>query len=64
LVYSVFIQLIKIMYVYNAVPWSPLYDEQKIPPQKDQAAGQEEWTWEEILDGTGPWTQAGEDRRP
>ena len=22
------------------------------------------WTWEEILDGAGPWTQPGEFRRP
>ena len=22
------------------------------------------WTWEEILDGAGPWTQPGEYRRP
>ena len=22
------------------------------------------WTWEEILDGKGPWAQAGEYRRP
>uniref|UniRef100_A0A8C7HKJ1 Uncharacterized protein n=1 Tax=Oncorhynchus kisutch TaxID=8019 RepID=A0A8C7HKJ1_ONCKI len=25
---------------------------------------QDSWTWEEILDGKGPWTQAGEYRRP
>ena len=24
----------------------------------------ESWTWEEILDGKGPWRQAGEYRRP
>ena len=26
--------------------------------------GQEEWTSEDIVDGEGPWTQAGEYRRP
>jgi hypothetical protein len=25
---------------------------------------QEKWTWEDILDGEGPWSQAGEYRRP
>ena len=26
--------------------------------------GKRSWTWEEILDGKGPWRQAGEYRRP
>ncbi|KAM9544483.1 uncharacterized protein ACWYII_035825 [Salvelinus alpinus] len=32
--------------------------------QEQQQWGKEEWTWEEILDGKGPWTQPGEYRRP
>ncbi|KAM9518215.1 uncharacterized protein ACWYII_044800 isoform 2-T2 [Salvelinus alpinus] len=29
-----------------------------------QQRSQDSWTWEEILDGKGPWSQAGEYRRP
>ena len=27
-------------------------------------SNQDSWTWEEILNGKGPWAQAGEYRRP
>ena len=29
-----------------------------------QQRSQDTWTWEEILNGKGPWAQAGEYRRP
>jgi hypothetical protein len=29
-----------------------------------QQRSPDSWTWEEILDGKGPWAQAGEYRRP
>ena len=32
--------------------------------QQQQQRSQDSWTWEEILDGKGPWAQAGEYRRP
>ena len=39
------------------------------PRNKQRGNGQwqkshDAWTWEEILDGKGPWAQAGEYRRP
>jgi hypothetical protein len=32
--------------------------------QQERQRYLERWTWEEILDGKGPWTQPGEYRRP
>ncbi|KAM9519349.1 uncharacterized protein ACWYII_045447 [Salvelinus alpinus] len=32
--------------------------------QRQQEQRKEKWTWEEILDGKGPWAQPGEYRRP
>ena len=32
--------------------------------QQQRPESQNSWTWEEILDGKGPWAQAGEYRRP
>ena len=54
------------MYTYHAVPWSDPYIEcdRRSHHQRTKQHVQEEWTWEEILDGAGPWTQAGEYRRP
>ena len=64
-----------IMDTYHAAFWSdPSYsssDEDEdhyrtTHHQRTKQRGKEEqrvrdsWTWEEILDGTGPWSQAGE----
>ena len=49
----------------HAALWSPLYDSRyrtthhQRTKQRDQ-----EWTWEDILDGKGPGSQAGEYCRP
>jgi ABC-type transport system involved in cytochrome bd biosynthesis fused ATPase/permease subunit len=32
--------------------------------QQQRPESQDSWTWEEILDGKGHWTQAGEYRHP
>ena len=32
--------------------------------QQQRPKTQDSWTWEEILDGRGPWAQSGEYRRP
>ncbi|KAM9570279.1 uncharacterized protein ACWYII_042099 [Salvelinus alpinus] len=32
--------------------------------QQQRPKSQDSWTWEEILNGEGPWAQAGEYRRP
>ena len=32
--------------------------------QRQQQRSPDSWTWEEILDGKGPWAQPGEYRRP
>ena len=32
--------------------------------QRQQEQRKEEWTWEDELDGKGPWAQPGEYRRP
>ena len=53
--------------------WSDLYDTRyrsthhqrtKQRRNEQQVDYRESWTWEEILDGAGPWHQAGEYRRP
>ena len=67
------------MDTYHAVPWSDLsyssseeederYRITHQPRTKQRGNGQwqksqDSWTWEEILDGKGPWAQAGEYRR-
>jgi head-tail adaptor len=57
-----------IMNTYHAALWStsPSNDERyRISHQKrTKQRGQDGWTWEEILDVKGPWTQIGEYRRP
>jgi hypothetical protein len=53
------------MYSYHTAPWYPRYDERdRITHQKRTKQREKEeqrlmgrWTWEEILDGAGPWTQ-------
>ena len=42
--------------------WSDPYNERdrRSHQQRNKQRIKEEWTWEEILDGAGPWTQAGE----
>ena len=55
------------MNTFHAALWSTPFDESRYrrPHQKrTKQHGQDEWTWEEILDGKGPWTRAGEYRRP
>ena len=61
------------MYSNHAALWSPPYDDRdRITHQqwtKQRGNGQQQqskdfWTWEEILDGKGPWAQPGEYRRP
>ena len=60
------------MYAYNAAPWSHSYNERdrRTHHKRTKQRGKEEqrfmekWTWEEILDGAGPWTQAGEYHLP
>jgi hypothetical protein len=62
------------MHSSHAALWSPLYDDRdRITHQqwtKQRGNGQQwqrsqdSWTWEEILDGEGPWAQKGEYRRP
>ena len=60
-----------------AAPWSLHYDTRDRtthqPRTKQRGKEQQEknymdyletWTWEEILDGAGPWHQAGEYCRP
>ena len=32
--------------------------------RQQEQRNQDFWTWEEILDGKGPWAQPGEYRRP
>jgi hypothetical protein len=52
------------IYAYHAAPFSQ-YDNsrnRRSHHQRTKQRGQEEWTWEEILDGKGPWAQAGEYR--
>ena len=63
-------------YFPNAAFWSvnPPHDRDRIPHhnrikqhdrnQQQRQSKQDSWTWEEILDGKGPWTQPGEYRRP
>ena len=58
------------MNTYHAALWSPHYDDRdRITNQqwtKQRGNGQQRqrtqdsWTWEEILDGEGPWAQPGE----
>ena len=50
----------------HAAPWSPSYDDRDriSHHQRTKQRGEDKWTWEEILDGKGPWSQAGEYRRP
>jgi hypothetical protein len=63
------------MNLYNAAPWSspssPDNSRYRTTHhnQTKQRGNQEQkvldsWTWEEILDGKGPWAQAGEYRLP
>ena len=59
------------MYAYHAAPWSHRYDERDRITYQTRTKQREKkeqhllgkWTWEEILDGAGPWTQPGEYRR-
>jgi hypothetical protein len=61
------------MNTYHAALWSsPSYDDRyrnthhnrtKQHGTQEQRV-QDSWTWEEILDGKGPWYQPGEYRRP
>ena len=64
---------IKSMYSHQAALWSLHYDDRDRithqPRTKQRGNGQpqrspDSWTWEEILDGKGPWVQPGEYRRP
>jgi hypothetical protein len=51
------------MNTYHAAFWSMPSDESRnrtTHHQRTKQCGQEEWTWEEILDWKGPWAQAGE----
>ena len=57
------------MNTFHAALWSTLPstdDERYRTPhqRRTKQRGQEDWTWEEILEGEGPWTRAGEYRRP
>jgi hypothetical protein len=75
--FSVLLHFIK-MDTYHAAFWSDLSysssdeeDRYRTTHQKrtKQRGNKEQrvlesWTWEEILDGKGPWAQAGEYRRP
>ena len=53
-------------------PWSSSFNGRDRPSHhkrtkqrgKEEQRVQDSWTWEEILDGKGPWRQAGEYRRP
>jgi hypothetical protein len=58
---------------FHAALWSHSNDDHyritHQPRTKQRGIDQEQkvldsWTWEEILDGKGPWAQAGEYRRP
>ena len=73
LLFSVhFFNKYKKMFHVPAAVWSHHYDEydrtthQQRTKQrrKEQQRYLESWTWEEILDGAGPWHQAGEYQRP
>jgi hypothetical protein len=54
------------MYAYHAAPWSSFnVGRYRISHhQWTKQRGQEDWTWEEILEGAEPWTRAKEYRRP
>ena len=60
------------MYSSHAAPWShPFNERDRMTHQtrtrqreKDEQRLMGKWTWEEILDGAGPWTQPGEYYRP
>ena len=58
------------MNTYHAAPWSssPSPDDGRYRTTHHQRTKQrgkmDSWTWEEILDGRGPWAQLGEYRRP
>jgi hypothetical protein len=55
------------MNTFHAELCSTPFDESRYrrPHQKwTKQRGQDKWTWEEILDGEGPWTRAGEYRHP
>ena len=64
------------MHSHDAALWSPHYDDRDrithLQWTKQRGNGQQQqrqrkqdsWTWEEILDGEGPWAQPGEYRRP
>jgi hypothetical protein len=58
------------MYSYHAAPCSPRYDERDRKTHQTRTKQREKeeqrlmgkWTWEEILNGAGPWTQLREYR--
>jgi hypothetical protein len=57
------------MNAYHAAPWSPSSDDSRdrtTHHRKTKQHGQEEWTWEDILNGKGSWMWeeilAGRDR--
>jgi hypothetical protein len=58
------------MNTYHAAPWSPSYDRRyrRSHHKRTKQRGQEDWTWEDILDDKGSWTWeeilAGRDRLP
>jgi hypothetical protein len=50
----------------QAAPWSTHYNDRdrRSHQKRTEQRCQEEWTWEDNLDGEGPWTQAGEHHHP
>ena len=76
-IFVISVLIIKNMDTYHAAPWSSssstddgryrITHHQRTKQGgngQQQQRSQDSWTWEEILDGKGPWAQAGEYRRP